>query len=365
MAEKSDHWAVLVAGSNGYWNYRHQADICHAYHIMRKNGIPEDQIIVFAYDDIANHPQNPFPGKLFNKKDGDDVYEGCKIDYRGADVTPSKFLSILRGEGDGKTLKSNSNSKVFINFSDHGAPGLIAFPSAELYARDLHKTIHEMHENKRYKEMTIYIEACESGSMFEDILEDNLNVYATTAADSHQSSWAYYCAPDDTVNGVSIGSCLGDEYSIHWMEDSDSNEVCTRTLGDQIEHVRIETKNSQVQEFGDKLFRSQPIGNFQGICEAPSALKALLKSLNHVHIPKKRFNSIDSRFAKMDYLYNKFKKTQSAEDAQALEKEIQSRLKIEQRFNNIRGRTNLQFKEKQPVKNYDCYRQMINVYKQN
>ena len=28
-----DH-AVLIAGSNGYDNYRHQADICHAYNIL-------------------------------------------------------------------------------------------------------------------------------------------------------------------------------------------------------------------------------------------------------------------------------------------------------------------------------------------
>ena len=27
----SDHWAVIVAGSSGYSNYRHQADTCHAY----------------------------------------------------------------------------------------------------------------------------------------------------------------------------------------------------------------------------------------------------------------------------------------------------------------------------------------------
>lgn len=27
----ADHWAVIVAGSNGFWNYRHQADACHAY----------------------------------------------------------------------------------------------------------------------------------------------------------------------------------------------------------------------------------------------------------------------------------------------------------------------------------------------
>jgi legumain len=62
LASKADHWAVLVAGSNGYWNYRHQADICHAYQILKKSGIPEEQIIVMAYDDVANDPENPFPG---------------------------------------------------------------------------------------------------------------------------------------------------------------------------------------------------------------------------------------------------------------------------------------------------------------
>ena len=39
---KSDHWAFIVAGSNKFSNYRHQADTCHAYQIMKKNGIPED-----------------------------------------------------------------------------------------------------------------------------------------------------------------------------------------------------------------------------------------------------------------------------------------------------------------------------------
>ena len=35
-AAKSSHWAVLIAGSSGYGNYRHQADVCHAYQIMIK-----------------------------------------------------------------------------------------------------------------------------------------------------------------------------------------------------------------------------------------------------------------------------------------------------------------------------------------
>merc|ERR1719486_522208 len=84
-------WAVLVAGSNTYGNYRHQADVCHAYQVVKAKGIPESNIIVMAYDDIANNSQNPFPGTLFNRPTaegtaGIDVYDGCNIDYKGKDV---------------------------------------------------------------------------------------------------------------------------------------------------------------------------------------------------------------------------------------------------------------------------------------
>jgi len=138
----------------------------------------------------------------------------------------------MAGVGNGKVLKSNANSKVFINFSDHGAPGLIAFPSQYLYADDLNAAISNMYSMNMYNEMVLYIEACESGSMFNGLLADNINVYATTAANEKESSWGYYCYPDDVVNGVHINSCLGDLYSIKWMEDSDAADMTSESLGD-------------------------------------------------------------------------------------------------------------------------------------
>ena len=40
-------WVVLAAGSDGWYNYRHQADVCHAYQVLREHGVPEENIIVF------------------------------------------------------------------------------------------------------------------------------------------------------------------------------------------------------------------------------------------------------------------------------------------------------------------------------
>lgn len=85
------------------------------------------------------------------------MYAGCNIDYSGKDVTPEVFQAVMegdsnfvKGKGNEKVLKSNDKSKVFVFFTDHGAPGLIAFPSKYLYADQLDKTINLMHTNKMY-----------------------------------------------------------------------------------------------------------------------------------------------------------------------------------------------------------------------
>ena len=271
-AAKTDHWAVIVAGSSGFGNYRHQADTCHAYQIMKSNGIPEDQIIHLSYDDVANSPENPFPGQLFNKPTdagtpGVDVYAGCKIDYKGSRTTAANVINVLKGDAKaagGPVLKSDAYSKVFFYFADHGAPGLVAMPvGGYLYADKFHETLEYMNKNKMYKEMVVYMESCESGSMFENILENNINVYALSAANASESSWGTYCSPNDKVNGKSIGSCLGDLFSVNWMEDADKAKMNRETLQDQFKTVKKSTSKSHVLQWGETNWTSEPIGNFE------------------------------------------------------------------------------------------------------
>ena len=163
-----DTWAVLVAGSNTYSNYRHQSDVFHSYKQLKDNGFPADRIITFAYDDIAQSISNPFKGKVFNKptynNPGVDVYEGIKIDYTKSEVTPTNFLAVLegnkdavKGKGTGRVLESTESDNVFIYFADHGAPGLIAFPTLRLYAKDLISTFSKMTEKKNYNKLVFYL----------------------------------------------------------------------------------------------------------------------------------------------------------------------------------------------------------------
>lgn len=92
------NWALLIAGSAGYDNYRHQADICHAYQIIHKAGIPDEQVVVMMYDDIAESKENPYKGNIINKPDGPNVYPGVLKDYTGKEVTAKTFLAVLQGD---------------------------------------------------------------------------------------------------------------------------------------------------------------------------------------------------------------------------------------------------------------------------
>jgi len=273
-------WAVIAAGSKGFWNYRHQADACHAYHVLRNSGISRDHIILMMEDDVAGSSENPFKGKLFNRPGSNalDVYNGCNVDYRGSIVTAKLFLSVIAGNESGvpdggKVLKSGRNDRVFLNFIDHGGVGIVAFPNGPiLHVSELATALNTMHQKKLFKEVVFYMEACESGSMFPHLSTDG-KILAVTAANANESSWGYYCPPqNDTVHGKRVGSCLGDLFSIAWMEDSDLGQYRKESISTQVERVTERTTKSHVMTFGDTSFEAEPLGNFEASGNSASLL---------------------------------------------------------------------------------------------
>ena len=80
-----------------------------------------------------------------------------------------------------------------------------------------------------FKELVFYLETCESGSMFPNIKSDS-GIYAMTASNASQSSYGAYCGTDAVVDGVSIGSCLGDLFSINWMKDTETHNITSESL---------------------------------------------------------------------------------------------------------------------------------------
>ncbi|KAL3746835.1 hypothetical protein ACJRO7_015733 [Eucalyptus globulus] len=309
-------WAVLIAGSNGYWNYRHQADVCHAYQLLKKGGLKDENIIVFMYDDIADNEENPRPGIVINSPDGDDVYEEVPKDYTGEDVNVNNFFSVILGNktaltgGSGKVLESGPDDTIFIYYTDHGGPGVLGMPTSPfLYADDLIDVLKKKHASGTYKSLVFYLEACESGSIFEGLLPEGLNIYATTASNAEESSWGTYCPGEYPSPPVEYETCLGDLYSVAWMEDSEVHNLRTETLHQQYQLVKKRTANdntaygSHVMQFGDIGLSKENLFLYMGT--NPANDNSSFVDDNSLRPPQKAVNQRD---ADLLHFWHKFRK---------------------------------------------------------
>ena len=68
---------------------------------------------------------------------------------------------------------------------------MVSFPHDFLSAQTLTETLRLMHQSQRYNQILFYLEACESGSMFQDLAGD-INVLAFTASNATAPSFACY-----------------------------------------------------------------------------------------------------------------------------------------------------------------------------
>jgi legumain len=285
---------------------------------MKKGGLKDENIIVFMYDDIASSPDNPRPGVIINHPTGGDVYAGVPKDYTGKDVTVDNFLAVLLGNrsavtgGSGKVVASGPDDHVFVYYSDHGGPGVLGMPSGDyLYAKDLVRALERKHAAGGYKNLVFYLEACESGSIFEGLLPEHIHVYATTAANAEESSWGTYCPGDDQGPPPGFDTCLGDLYSVAWMEDSDVHNLRTESLKQQYGVVKDRTSaqgtyslGSHVMQYGDQSLDGQSLYQFIGT--DPANDNATFGRDNSLR--RRSSGTVNQRDADLVYFWQKYKK---------------------------------------------------------
>ncbi|XP_005095350.1 legumain [Aplysia californica] len=300
--ESGKNWALVVAGAKDYNNYFSQACSCHAYDTLRNNSIPKENIVYMSYDDVANDPENPVKGNIVNVAGGPNLYPGCKADYRKEEVTPEVFLKVLTGdkEGvkkligrDGKVIASGPDDHVFVYMIDHGGPGIFCFPGfVPLHNTDLNNAFKQMHREKRYKEMVVYLEACESGSMFEGILPKDIDIYAISSANAHESGWM--CCYD-TFRQVYVGSYFGNG----WAYNTDTANLHKETLYQQYELMKKACNASGTvshpTQYGNLSMNSEVLAQYQAKAEGyqPGVCVSTLEEVDNTLRSEFSFADID------------------------------------------------------------------------
>ncbi|CAN4076870.1 unnamed protein product [Withania somnifera] len=261
------------------------------------------------YDDIANNRENPRPGVIINNPRGRDVYKGVPKDYVQEDVNANNFYNVILANksaivgGSGKVLNTGPNDHIFIYYTDHGGPGIVSMPNGEyVFANDLVDVLKKKHSSGTYDRLVFYLEACESGSMFDGLLPEGLDIYVMTASKPDEDSWATYCGegtPDDPClvecpPREFQGVCLGDLFSVAWMEDSAAQDRDADSV--QGQHSRVANRTaanitygyygSHVTEYGDIVVSFDALSTYMGETS---------KNHSHASVDSMSFSTSSSR----------------------------------------------------------------------
>jgi len=198
----SGQYAVLVQGSNGWTNYRHQADVLSVYQMLKKNGFDDDHIILVLDKALASDSKNPEPGIIRAEDGGKDLMSGSTIDYDNADLTSADICNILLGVKSDKTpvvLPKDAGQNVMLFWSGHGH-NRTSNGADELVWRDadtgrgmtadlLRQTVSQMQQQGSYRKMLILTEPCFSEAVITPLVGIP-GVLAMSSAGIYEQSFA-------------------------------------------------------------------------------------------------------------------------------------------------------------------------------
>lgn len=222
---------------------------------------------------------------------------------------------------------------------------------------------------QKFNQMLVTLEACYSGSIFDqNLLKSNLSIYAITASNSKEESFAeFYDLKKDTY--------LSDIFTQNWINSWISCEKTDSTLAEQYEIVRNRTNTSHVSQFGNlNLAKSTKINDFL----YPSAIKGLAnqKCINRRVAgrtsPDRLVSpSSDVKFTAYEHLSKQDKL--SDEHTRVIEELRKGRhflkehiLKLSER---LAGLLNLSstalLNHDEMIEDRECYEQLVHVYHQN
>lgn len=222
---RTDQYAVLVQGSDGFINYRHQADVLNIYQALRRGGYPDDHIILITDATMAAQSRNPEPGVIRTAPDGPDLLSGSSVgsgisaaivDYDSRDLSASDIADILAGRASSRlpvVLPQDAGNNVLFYWSGHGRSQSQG-GADEFVWRDTRagqgftaSMLRETAEQMQFRKLLIAAEPC-YGERVIRAVEGLTGVLAMSGASAAEQSWA-----DHWNNDARIWMC--DRFSLN------------------------------------------------------------------------------------------------------------------------------------------------------
>ena len=214
-----------------------------------------------------------------------------------------------------------------------------------------------------YNKLVFYLESVHSGSMFEGALPEDINIYATTASGPNEFSYGTYSFNDSYVNGTFMDTCLGNEFSTHWMEHIDSlDDLSNVTLEEQFEIVSQLMNKSHIHKYGDKSIGKEALSDYFGKCSVIDYILGLFSEKKSIPLDKGRYMMVNSQDMKLEYLKRRAERTNDIDDYKEYLEEVKMAERTRIIFDIFKKKYNIPEVRESKEIDFDCLRQSTRWY---
>jgi ABC-type branched-subunit amino acid transport system substrate-binding protein/glycosylphosphatidylinositol transamidase (GPIT) subunit GPI8 len=252
-------WALILASSRGFENYRHQADALAQYQLLRERGVPDDHIVLILADDLAAAPDNPEPGAIRNRADGPELYADAQIDYRLDEVSVDDVLGhILHGRSSARlpaVIRSGEGDDLFLFVVGHGgrqgvyygaerALDTVADAHALISPEQLAASLSGLASERAFRRTLLVVEACHGGVMGSK-LEGIAGVVLISGANAVEDSLSANFDP-------ALGIWRADEFASQFLQRSEGDTELS--LADLYHQLYLDVPGSHVSIYNAFAF---------------------------------------------------------------------------------------------------------------
>ena len=242
-----DSYALLIQGSSGWANYRHQADVLNMYQMLRRKGWDDDHIILIISDELADYSSNAYQGKVSISTYGENLYEGSVIDYSTDSLKVTDIQDIMLGKSSAHlptVLNTSDRTNVLVFWSGHGClaathkvNGFIWRDKQGYFTdSDFRSLLEQMNSQQRYRKMLLLLEPCYSRNMAIQARQIP-GILAIASASSTESSFADFHSSD-------LGIWMSDRFSNNLV--ATLSEKPDQTYRELYEYLYTHTLGSHV-----------------------------------------------------------------------------------------------------------------------
>ena len=156
--QQDQAYALIVAPSSGWENYRYQAGAYLIYKMLKDNGMDDDHIVLVSEDDIARNPNNPTPGRILPPEGDGNLYENVTVDYKPSELGFSELADILHS-------KISPNDNLFIYWAGEASPQGPKWLGETLPVSEVVDFLVELHSRRFYRKLFFVLETDYSGAV--------------------------------------------------------------------------------------------------------------------------------------------------------------------------------------------------------